>query len=482
MKKLLAAVLALLLALSGAAMAEDTAENTNLGHMLELCQRIDLLVRSDRMVSDWVQGTDSAIAEEQKMVSRLRAGDRSTPSAVYYVTGEEMKRAFIGENADYTDSEEQRQVLQGMPLRILMEQMDEYQSSLFNNLARSTAYETPEGEPDMGMYLVLYADALPMMGVWTAKAAGVNDLSCVPVLSDALAACQSAEEVSAWFERVNMPTMTCTAVDLTNAQPCTFAEDPFADAGEPLAFETLAEVADALDAMIADRYLQTAWGASDEAVASIVAYAHNGASPRAIYRLDLMGMQQIQMIQLLYRAEAPQVVFEALSTYTLKIQQNLFLAQYQSEITENVRKYFKTVFPDEEETSEDGGKLYSDETDSDDAEKDIGDITPGFEEMLNQLQAHYTLLQYAEKSQYALHQPEHVSAGYVLLYDSGAPITIFTAVENGVTQMHANYLPSSQLSNAQNVTDVMMYLSANSLPIDVTEILPRLTDAAESAQ
>lgn len=482
MKKLLAAVLALLLALSGAAIAEETAENTNLGHMLELCQRVDLLVRSDRMVSDWVQGTDNAIAEEQKMVSRLRAGDRSIPSVVYYVTGEEMKRAFIGKNADYTDSEEQRQVLQEMPLRILMEQMDEYQSSLFSNLARSTAYQAPEGEPEMGMYLVLYADALPMMGVWTAKAAGVNDLSCVPVLSDALAACQSAEDVSAWFEHVNMPVMTCTAVDLTDARSCAFAEDSFAEAGEPLAFETLAEAADALDAMIADRYLQTAWGASDEAVASIVAYAHQGASPRAIYRLDLMGMQQVKMIQLLYRAEAPQVVFETLSTYTFKVQQNLFLAQFQSEITENVNNYFKTVFPDDEEASEEDGKLYSDEAESDDPDEPIRDITPGFEEMLNQLQARYMLLQYAEKTQYALYQTEQVSAGYLLLYDSGAPITIFTAVENGVTQMRVSYLPSNQLSNAQNVTDVMMYLSANSLPIDVTEILPRLTDAAEAAQ
>lgn len=89
MKKMLAILLALLMMLSGMATAEETTDNnTNISHMLELCQRVDILLRSDRIVTDLVGDTDAAITEEQKIVNRLRAGNRTVPSAVYYVTGE----------------------------------------------------------------------------------------------------------------------------------------------------------------------------------------------------------------------------------------------------------------------------------------------------------------------------------------------------------------------------------------------------------
>ena len=77
MKKMLAILLALLMMLSGMAMAEETTDNnTNISHMLELCQRVDILLRSDRIVTDLVGDTDTAITEEQKIVNRLRAGNR----------------------------------------------------------------------------------------------------------------------------------------------------------------------------------------------------------------------------------------------------------------------------------------------------------------------------------------------------------------------------------------------------------------------
>ena len=44
MKKMLAILLALLMMLSGMATAEETTDNnTNISHMLELCQRVDIL-------------------------------------------------------------------------------------------------------------------------------------------------------------------------------------------------------------------------------------------------------------------------------------------------------------------------------------------------------------------------------------------------------------------------------------------------------
>ena len=57
------------------------------------------------------------------------------------------------------------------------------------------------------MYIALYADALPMMSFWISDGA-VNDMYCTPVLSDELAACKSAEEVTAWFvaQALKIPT------------------------------------------------------------------------------------------------------------------------------------------------------------------------------------------------------------------------------------------------------------------------------------
>ena len=78
MKKMLAILLALLMMLTGMATAEETTDNnTNISHMLELCQRVDILLHSDRIVADLVGDTDAAITEEQKIVNRLRAGNRT---------------------------------------------------------------------------------------------------------------------------------------------------------------------------------------------------------------------------------------------------------------------------------------------------------------------------------------------------------------------------------------------------------------------
>ena len=55
MKKMLAILLALLMMLTGMATAEETTDNnTNISHMLELCQRVDILLHSDRIVTDLV--------------------------------------------------------------------------------------------------------------------------------------------------------------------------------------------------------------------------------------------------------------------------------------------------------------------------------------------------------------------------------------------------------------------------------------------
>lgn len=471
MKKLLATLLALLMMLSGAAMAEETPQNTNISHMLELCQRVDILLRSDRMVADWVEGTDTAITEEQKIVNRLRAGNRTTPSAVYCVTGEAMKDGFIGDNPDYTDTPEQRIVLQQMPERILMEQQTEYGKHMVNYMARATQYPKPSNEPEMGMYIVLYADALPMMGVWMTDGT-VNEISCFPVLSDELAACTSAEEVTAWFETVQMPALPCTAVDLAGATPCTFAEDPFGDVGEPVPFERLAEVGDALDDLIESRYLQTAWGVSDEDAAKLADYAHQGQSPRSIYRIELMESATAQMFRLTYRAEAPQVLYEAVNTWAVKLYQEVTLYAMNDESSKLVHNFFDQAYG----TDEDGDSLYSD--------KDVQEMYKELQAQAEEMSMRYTLILNATLERKYLDLDEHAIAFYVLLYDEGAPILVMSGMENGVSNISARYFPAEKLETCESATDLMFYLTGNNAPYDVTEILPQsdLADMEEVAQ
>lgn len=482
MKKMLAILLALLMMLTGMATAEETTDNnTNISHMLELCQRVDILLRSDRIVTDLVGDTDAAITEEQKIVNRLRAGNRTMPSAVYYVTGETLLAGFIGDNPDYTDTPEQRRVIQLMPQRILMEQQDTYGKQMLNQMARSTQYPKPDGEPEMGMYIALYADALPMMSFWISDGT-VNDMYCTPVLSDELAACKSAEEVTAWFAAQQMPELACTAVDLAGVAAYPFTEDPFGDEGEPVPFERLAEAGNALDELIESRYLQTTWGISDEDVAKLAAYAHEGQSPRSIYRIELMESSMAQMLRLTYRSEAPQVLYEVTCSWALEMYRMVTLFAMYDEYNEGVR----TLYQQEEDEDEESDSLFTDETsETDTPDESLKTEVENFQKLMQEIDARYSLImnQATQKHLY-LDLNERTNAMYVLLYDEGAPILVMSSMENGVSCLHVRYFPTAQLENCQNTTDLMFYFTGNNVPFEVTEILPQgdLADMAEAAQ
>lgn len=396
MKKMLAILLALLMMLSGMATAEETTDNnTNISHMLELCQRVDILLRSDRIVADLVGDTDAAITEEQKIVNRLRAGNRTMPSAVYYVTGETLLAGFIGDNPDYTDTPEQRRVIQLMPQRILMEQQDTYGKQMLNQMARSTQYPKPDGEP-------------------------------VP-------------------------------------------------------FERLAEVGNALDELIESRYLQTTWGISDEDVAKLAAYAHEGQSPRSIYRIELMESSMAQMLRLTYRSEAPQVLYEVTCSWAMEMYHMVTLFAMYDEYNAGVRTLYQ-----QEEDDEESDSLFTDETsETDMPDESLKTEAENFQKLMQEIDARYSLImdQATQKHLY-LDLNERTNAMYVLLYDEGAPILVMSSMENGVSCLHVRYFPTAQLENCQNTTDLMFYFTGNNVPFEVTEILPQgdLADMAEAAQ
>lgn len=333
----------------------------------------------------------------------------------------------------------------------------------------------------MGMYIALYADALPMMSFWISDGT-VNDMYCTPVLSDELAACKSAEEVTAWFAAQQMPELACTAVDLAGVAAYPFTEDPFGDEGEPVPFERLAEAGNALDELIESRYLQTTWGISDEDVAKLAAYAHEGQSPRSIYRIELMESSMARMLRLTYRSEAPQVLYEVTCSWALEMYRMVTLFAMYDEYNAGVR----TLYQQEEDEDEESDSLFTDETsETDTPDESLKTEAENFQKLMQEIDARYSLImnQATQKHLY-LDLNERTNAMYVLLYDEGAPILVMSSMENGVSCLHVRYFPTAQLENCQNTTDLMFYFTGNNVPFEVTEILPQgdLADMAEAAQ
>ena len=348
-------------------------------------------------------------------------------------------------------------MLQLMPQRILMEQQDTYGKQMLNQMARSTQYPKPDGEPEMGMYIALYSDALPMMSFWISDGT-VNEMYCTPVLSDELAACKSAEEVTAWFAAQQMPELACTAVDLAGVAAYPFTEDPFGDEGE-----------------------QTTWGISDENVAKLAAYAHEGQSPRSIYRIELMESSMAQMLRLTYRSEAPQVLYEVTCSWAMEMYHMVTLFAMYDEYNAGVRTLYQ-----QEEDEEESDSLFTDETsETDTPDESLKTEMENFQKLTQEIDARYSLImnQATQKHLY-LDLNERTNAMYVLLYDEGAPILVMSSMENGVSCLHVRYFPTAQLENCQNTTDLMFYFTGNNVPFEVTEILPQgdLADMAEAAQ
>lgn len=246
-------------------------------------------------------------------------------------------------------------------------------------------------------------------------------------------------------------------------------------------FERLAEAGNAMDELIESRYLQTTWGISDEDVAKLAAYAHEGQSPRSIYRIELMESSMAQMLRLTYRSEAPQVLYEVTCSWAMEMYHMVTLFAMYDEYNAGVQKLYQ-----QEEDDEESDSLFTDETsETDTPDESLKTEAENFQKLMQEIDARYSLImnQATQKHLY-LDLNERTNAMYVLLYDEGAPILVMSSMENGVSCLHVRYFPTAQLENCQNTTDLMFYFTGNNVPFEVTEILPQgdLADMAEAAQ
>ena len=432
------------------------AEDQNVNHLLELCERVDLLLRNDRMVSDWVSGTDSAIADENKIINRLRAGDRSMPKAIYFVSEETLKDAFVAGNDAYDDSEEQRTSLVQIPQQVLIDQLDDYGQSMFGNLARQTNYLSDSDEPMLGLYFVLYDDALPMLGYINGDGE-VNALSCMPILSDELMKCESAEEVTAWMETVGLPAMACTALDITDAKATVFESSFQAETTTPIPFDILANAADNMDTMLQNGYLQTVWGVSDEDAAKMDILRHNGSRPRQIFRIELMNSTSAAVVLLKYRSAELCVQHEAMSSWTMDQVGSLLYQSIVNAIDDSI-----IALVEEFNNSAEDESIYSDTETQDLLEQ----ANSRYEDCLFL----YSMINYSARTEKVTGLPEESMAMYLLIYDEGAPVAVLVSQEYGVTMLQTCYIYSESLANCKSVSDVSLVLNGMGMPFDVTEI------------
>ena len=214
----------------------------------------------------------------------------------------------------------------------------------------------------------------------------------------------------------------------------------------------------------------------------LAAYAHEGQSPRSIYRIELMESSMAQMLRLTYRSEAPQVLYEVTCSWALEMYRMVTLFAMYDEYNAGVR----TLYQQEEDEDEESDSLFTDETsETDTPDESLKTEVENFQKLMQEIDARYSLImnQATQKHLY-LDLNERTNAMYVLLYDEGAPILVMSSMENGVSCLHVRYFPTAQLENCQNTTDLMFYFTGNNVPFEVTEILPQgdLADMAEAAQ
>lgn len=177
-------------------------EDPFMANAVEIARRIDLLAKSEVFL-DYCDSTYSTLEE----VQAVSWGDHTWPARVYEVSGEELVSAMTGGVADaawldMSRAEIRRDLVDTLP-EMLLYDVEEAVADRISLLARMKVFasDRPEG---CGFLVMLYADAAPIVLPWYSEEGAVK-LSAFFMPDEKLAACVTAEEVSAWFAEKGLP-------------------------------------------------------------------------------------------------------------------------------------------------------------------------------------------------------------------------------------------------------------------------------------
>lgn len=182
----------------GSALPEDVF----MANAIEIARRIDLLADNEMFMWNFASGVDEAV------VDKVTAGDHTWPRAVYAMDGHALWASMYAgapEGSavlDLSRPEVRRDLV--WPLSdMLVGQRAADEMALIHLLARYKVFACERGEKFGAMFL-LYDNAVPILLVWYSDAGAVA-ISASFLPDDALYACASAEEVSAWLMTRGMP-------------------------------------------------------------------------------------------------------------------------------------------------------------------------------------------------------------------------------------------------------------------------------------
>ncbi len=174
-----------------------------LGNAVEIARRLGLLAGSGPYYT--YCNRSGATQEQWDFVTR---GDHTTPARIFALSGETLVAGLTGGNLeaapffDLSDVHLRRDLMATLP-DMMFQGMDREIVSCCKSLARYKIYAA-DAPGTCGLLVMLYADATPIVLHWYADAGAV----CIVAFfmpDAALEACQTAEDVSAWFAGLRLP-------------------------------------------------------------------------------------------------------------------------------------------------------------------------------------------------------------------------------------------------------------------------------------
>lgn len=178
-------------------------EDVFLGNAVEIARRLDMLTESSVYYN--YCNTTGASKELWDAVSR---GDHTLPSRVYSLSGEALRYGLTNGDPDsspwfdLTRADLRRDMVSTLP-DVMYVGMDNETVSLCRSLARYKVFaaDVPEG---CGLLVMQYAEGTPIVLPWHTERGAVS-ISAFFMPDETLEACQTAEDVSAWFASLGMP-------------------------------------------------------------------------------------------------------------------------------------------------------------------------------------------------------------------------------------------------------------------------------------
>ena len=178
-------------------------------HIVEIAHRIDILAENERFMSYTIYASEEEI-------EAVAYGSHVRPARVFHLNGQTLIDAlYAGADSsqmlDFTRPELRRDLVGELPEH-LWGLREDAQISLLSHLARYKVFALP-GAQGCGVFFMLYEDASPVMVTWEAYTDCMNTAAFF-MPDEGLAAVTNAEELSAWFAGMGMPTVSFDEVPL----------------------------------------------------------------------------------------------------------------------------------------------------------------------------------------------------------------------------------------------------------------------------